>query len=511
MKLKIGARLWVVFGILMFLSCLTIGVGILQLNEASASSQSVIEKPLAKERLISEWYRYIYMAKTRTTAIAKSQDVTLAAFFAEEQKNSASTTSKIVAQVEQYLESDDEKKLYAEIKAYRAKYTELRDKVIQTRSEGKHAEADALLEKEFVPAAEIYMATLQKLLTRQQEALNHSVEPIKEANDRAKYYLLVLGAILMGSTCVLGALVIRSIVKPLHEAVNVANTVASGDLRSTITVSSRHDETGELMESLQKMQSNLVSAIEKMRNVADQVASASVQIASGTHDLSQRTEHAASNIQQTMNSIDEFAQAIQNSTESTQNGATLSNDSVQQAQHGGKVVQSVVVNMQKIHQHSQKISDIIGVIDGIAFQTNILALNAAVEAARAGEQGRGFAVVAGEVRALAKRSADAAKEIKDLITSSVSDIKVGTSNAEEAGRAMSDIIHSIERVTSLMQVISENAGEQSRNVNVVHTSMVSLDTSIQRNAAMVEESAASAQNLQEQARELQELVQTFKC
>jgi methyl-accepting chemotaxis protein len=300
-----------------------------------------------------------------------------------------------------------------------------------------------------------------------------------------------------------------SICRPLEEAQRVATAISRGDLTQHIPAKGR-DELTALMLALAEMQAALSRIVGEVRNTTDGIHTASREIASGNQDLSVRTEQAASNLQQTVASIDQITSTLRQSADAARQATEMAVTNAEVAQRGGRVVAQVVSTMQDIHDSSQKISDIIGVIDGIAFQTNILALNAAVEAARAGEQGRGFAVVAGEVRNLAKRSADAAKEIKSLIANSVERVATGSRLVTEAGTTIQDIVVNAHKVSSFIVEITTAAHEQSDGIGQVNSAVGHLDQMTQQNAALVEQSAAAAESLRDQAGRLTEVVQVFQ-
>jgi len=322
-------------------------------------------------------------------------------------------------------------------------------------------------------------------------------------------------AILFGSLLAIGLAVglgygvSVAITRPLRKAVEVADHIAKGDLTNQIDASSR-DETGDMLRALSGMQASLQHAVTQVRGNADGVAAGSAQIAQGNQDLSSRTEEQASALQQTAATMEQLGATVRSNAESAQQANRLAQGATTVATQGGEVVGKVVATMRSINDSSRKIGDIIGVIDGIAFQTNILALNAAVEAARAGEQGRGFAVVASEVRSLAQRSADAAKEIKTLIGRSVEQVEQGTTLVDEAGKTMEEIVNSIQRVSSIVAEITAASTEQSSGVQQVSEAVSQMDQTTQQNAALVEESAAAAESLRVQARKLVDAVGVFK-
>ena len=315
------------------------------------------------------------------------------------------------------------------------------------------------------------------------------------------------GALLLAALA--AYLLVRGIVRPIDRAVKLAEAVAAGDLTTRIECDGSN-ETGRLLKALAHMNANLAGIVAKVRVGVDTIAVASEQLASGNTDLSQRTEEQASSLEETAASMEELASTVKQNALNARNADSLASGAAQVAAKGGAVVADVVQTMDCINQSSKKIADIIGVIDGIAFQTNILALNAAVEAARAGEQGRGFAVVASEVRTLAQRSASAAKEIKDLISDSVRQVHAGAELVGNAGRTMDEIVTSVQRVTGIMSEITAAAQEQSAGIEQVNTAVMQMDQVTQQNAALVEEAAAAAESMREQASALGRAVAVFK-
>jgi len=342
--------------------------------------------------------------------------------------------------------------------------------------------------------------------------LKGTADAARLARDRvvvAENALLVAVAVIVLVGLALMVFVPRSVVQPVREAVSLAQAIAAGDLTQKVTTQGR-DELADLLRALEHMQGQLSQVVARVREGSNSVASASGEIASGNHDLSERTERQASALQQTAASMEQLGSTVRQTADKARQANQLALSASTVAVKGGEVVGQVVGTMKGINDSSRKIVDIISVIDGIAFQTNILALNAAVEAARAGEQGRGFAVVASEVRNLAQRSAGAAKEIKSLITASVERVEQGSALVDRAGTTMEEVVDSIRRVTDIMGEISSASAEQSQGVSQVGEAVSQMDQVTQQNAALVEESAAAADSLKQQAQQLVSAVAVFK-
>ena len=429
------------------------------------------------------------------------------------QKQADAATTASIGEVQKRIEAMDlpqtDRAQMAQIAEARKTMAAARAKARQLKAAGQLDEAVAFINGTYNPASDAYLQTLRDFVQMQQQAA--SQQETITANARMATVQMVaaaLGAVLL-ALVVGAAALIRSIQQPLAQANALAAQIASGDLSAHAQVS-RGDEFGELLRALYAMSHSLGRMVQQVRQSTDSIATASSQIASGNHDLSARTEQTASNLQQTAAAMEEFSSTISQSAHSAQQASTLAAGASGVARRGGEVVGQVVSTMEEINHSSQKIADIIGVIDSIAFPTNILALNAAGEAARAGEQGRGFAVVASEVRSLAGRSAQAAKEIKDLITASVERVGAGQRLVQDAGTTMHDIVQSVQRVTDMIGEITSASTEQSTGIAQVTQAVGNLDQMTQQNAALVEESAAAAQSLHEQADQLAQVVAAFK-
>ncbi|MDN8614135.1 methyl-accepting chemotaxis protein [Variovorax ginsengisoli] len=506
---KIGTRLGLGFGLVLALMALMTALGIWRLQAVTAAAEAITAQPLAKERLISDWYRLVAVGVRRTTAIAKSADPSLGPFFAEESANSTKEAQELQKQIEPLLVSDEEKSLWAGFQQVRTSYLEGRDAVVKAKAQGTMEEANRALDRQFMPAAKVYLDNVQHLLEMQRRAIDGTVVRIGDSYRASRNLLLALGAAVLGLGGLCAWRLAVGITRPLGRAVQVAQTVAGGDLTSRIEAGTR-DETGQLLQALKEMNDSLVKIVGEVHEGTDTIATASGQIATGNQDLSSRTEEQASSLEETAASMEELTSTVKQNADNARQANQLAVSASEVAVKGGSVVSQVVDTMGSINASSRKIVDIIGVIDGIAFQTNILALNAAVEAARAGEQGRGFAVVASEVRSLAQRSAAAAKEIKTLIGDSVEKVEEGSKQVAEAGRTMEEIVDSVKRVTDIMGEITAASQEQTSGIEQINQAITQMDQVTQQNAALVEEASAAAGSLQDQASQLSRAVGVFK-
>ena len=407
------------------------------------------------------------------------------------------------------IAAPDGRTLLKSVADRRAVYDPLQAEAIELAVGGQVFEAKALLLEKVVPAQQVYFDALDGLLRYQDTLLKESTDATQVASASVVVFIgaTVAAALVVGGFMALW--IIRSITRPINQAVEISTAVAQGDLTTEFDASGSN-ETARLMIAFKEMQDHLIKVVTDVRDGSQGVATASAAIARADADLSSRTESQASSLEQTAASMEQLSSTVQQNADSARQANQLAVEASATAVQGGDAVAQVVETMKEINTSSRKIADIIQVIDGIAFQTNILALNAAVEAARAGEQGRGFAVVASEVRSLAGRSAAAAREIKTLINASVERVTVGTAQVDRAGATMTEVVGSIRRVTDLMGEISVASSEQSLGVSQVGEAVKLMDQVTQQNAALVEEMATAAMSLKSQAEDLVEVVSEFK-
>ncbi len=412
-------------------------------------------------------------------------------------------------QLQRTIADTEGKDALARLVGARTDYRAPRDKMLALLQAGRVDEAKAVMLRELVPRQVAYLNRIDELIAHHEGLMKVSAAEVGHLAQTLKTSVTLLLAAALFSAALLALWIIRSTTRPLHEAVRVARAVAAGDLAVQFEARGSN-ETGQLLRALHDMKLRLAAIVGEVRQSAEGVATASVQIAQGNGDLSSRTEAQASALQETAASMEELGSTVRHNADNARQANQLAITASAVAADGGQVVGRVVETMKEINQSSGQIAEIIGVIDGIAFQTNILALNAAVEAARAGAQGRGFAVVATEVRSLAGRSAEAARQVKALISASVERVEQGSVLVDQAGATMLEVVTSIRRVTEIMGEISSASVEQSAGVAQIGDAVTQLDQTTQQNAALVEESAAAAESLRAQAQALVAAVAVFK-
>ena len=504
-NLKIGHRLGLAFGVILLILVLSTCLGVWRLNQLATHMHVMATTDNQKQQLASEWLSTVALNGMRTRA-ALTGTVENVPGFQRDMDATSQRTAALRDQLMKLVESADGKAMLVAIDKARDAYRTPRGELMKRKIAGE--DVSAAIEG-LTPLNTAYVGTIQVFQERQKKLYDQSLAEAEA--DAAQGQQLLIGAGLLA--LLLGAFfafaLSRSITVPLRQAAVSARRISEGDLTENIEVVGR-DEAAEVLTALHAMQANLGRVVSGVRSNAEGVATASAQIAQGNNDLSGRTEQQASALQQTAASMEELSSTVRQNSDNAQQANQLAQGATNVAVEGGEVVARVVDTMKGINESSRKISDIISVIDGIAFQTNILALNAAVEAARAGEQGRGFAVVASEVRSLAQRSADAAKQIKGLIGTSVERVEQGTALVDQAGSTMQEVVSAIRRVTDLMGEISAASMEQSSGVAQVGQAVTQMDQATQQNAALVEESAAAAASLRSQAEQLVQSVAVFK-
>ncbi|WP_235971792.1 methyl-accepting chemotaxis protein [Azohydromonas caseinilytica] len=403
----------------------------------------------------------------------------------------------------------EQQRLLAQVRESFDKYSSSRTRWLQLMQQDKLDEAAQERAAVTTPMGAATVKAFAALIEAQRKDSTDDAQAGRETLSRWEAAVLGFMLLAAGVTAVVAVWVVRSVTRPIGDAVKLVQAVAAGDLTTRVEVS-RMDEIGQLLQAIRSMNESLSRVVSRVRKASDSIATGSSQIAASSSDLSQRTEEQAASLQQTAASMGQLNATVKNNADTAHAATEIARVVHAAAAQGSDVVNQVVVTMEDINASSSKIADIIGVIDSIAFQTNILALNAAVEAARAGEQGRGFAVVAGEVRALAGRSAEAAKEIKALIGASVEKVQSGTRLVGDAGQSMENIVAQVQRVSDLMGEISAAVANQAADIGQVNDAMAKFDQVTQQNAALVEESAAATTNLKHQADTLVEAVAVFK-
>ncbi|CAN7254260.1 methyl-accepting chemotaxis protein [Massilia sp. LjRoot122] len=508
-NLKIGVRLGIGFAIVLSLLFIVTLTAIARMQSAGDLTSRLVHTSIKNQRNVAEWGKLIELNNARIETVFLVADAAVAADMAERMKAVSARSNELQDAIERSLRNEAVKEQFKVVKQERVGYLAARDALFKAKLAGEHELATTVYREQMLPHTASFQGAVDKLAAMQITAADGVANSILDsyANTRVLLVALGLAALALGIAC--AWLISRSITVPIREAVAVAEKVASGDLASRITAGSR-DETGQLMRALGAMNDSLAGIVGRVREGTGTIAVASSEIAAGNQDLSARTEQQASALEETAASMEELTSTVKQNADNARQANRLAGEAAMIAGQGGEMVAEVVETMGAINASSRRIADIIGVIDGIAFQTNILALNAAVEAARAGEQGRGFAVVASEVRSLAHRSASAAKEIKLLIDDSVAKVAEGSEQVDRTGVTMNEIVRSIGQVTTIMNEIANASEEQRAGIEQVNGAIVEMDRVTQQNAALVEEAAAAAVAMQEQAAGLSQVVGTFR-
>ena len=504
----LGRRLLATFVTVLLLTLAGSAIGVWSLRSVDAATRQAIENNVATERLVADAYRLQAINTERYKAMALSSEPEVGEILSADIERTQTHYRELMDQLATRLQTPAEQALLTGTHDKAQDFQAAVKELVTARDFGLTERIRKVFTERFEPSAAALLGSLQQLAQSQRDAIDAAGAQIAQSSQRAQVALTLFcaTALLLGS--VLTWWLVRSISRPIGTANATAQRVSSLDLRENIEGHNR-DEAGQLLLSLNTMQEALRTLVMQVRQSAQSVRLAAHEIAQGNADLSERTEGTASSLQQTAAALEQVTQRLHQSTETAARAEHMASQASAVATEGGNAMAQVVRTMQNIQQSSRKVEEVTGVIDSIAFQTNILALNAAVEAARAGEQGRGFAVVAAEVRQLAMRAGEAAREIKGLIATSAQNVETGTALVNGAGHTMGQIVDSIRNVASMISDISTTTLSQTRDINDINTAVARLDQMTQQNSALVEESAAASEGLRHQANELTHLISQF--
>ena len=507
--LKIATRLTLGFSLVLALSTAILLMGLFRMSQLHKSTDFIVNNKVAALNAAVEMRS---QGRALALILRKMTAPTDTAEGEREAKKLAQTLddySKSELILKNSLSGNESEAAFMKVANQKQALLQVIGKIKAFSAEANYFDAANLLQTEFNVPHETWSVALGELAHFQNEAMKTTFEESKVNYQSSVRVMILIGILTIGFGAFSGWVISRSIAAPLKLAAQYADSIATGELTSDIDAQG-HDEISDLLASLKQMQENLINTVLKIKEGTDTISVASREIASGNADLSSRTESQASSLEETASSMEELTSTVKQNADNARQANQLVVSASGVAVKGGAVVGQVVSTMGSIKESSRKIVDIISVIDGIAFQTNILALNAAVEAARAGEQGRGFAVVASEVRSLAQRSASAAKEIKDLIGDSVAKVDQGSKLVDEAGKTMDEIVTSVQHVADIMSEITAASQEQSAGIEQVNLAITQMDEMTQQNAALVEQAAAAAESMEEQSAELAKSVDVFK-
>ncbi|CAJ0736154.1 methyl-accepting chemotaxis protein [Ralstonia mannitolilytica] len=507
--MKIGVRLGAAFALVVLLLIGTAMVGIQHLDDNNTKMSRIVSERYSLIALSNQIKNNGYKANGILSNLLLATSPEQKAKYMNDYAAIRQANGQAYGRLEKLLKTDQGKALFKEQFDARSAYGASVRKFFELVDANKPEDARVLYQGEMSRLQDQYYVLVDKMVDHQAAEMERDVGEAAEQGASAKIQMIVLGVVAALLAIATGGFITRTITRPINRAVQLAEAVAQGNLTHHLEVDTR-DEIGRLLGALKHMTENLHGIVGRVRDGTDTITRASREVASGNLDLSSRTEQQASSLEETAAAMEQLTSTVKQNADNAHEASRLASNASQVATKGGDAVGDAIETMSTINASSRKIVDIIGVIDSIAFQTNILALNAAVEAARAGEQGRGFAVVAGEVRSLAQRSAAAAKEIKALIEDSVSHVGAGTAKVEEAGQIIRDVVTGIQNVTNIVSEISASSREQSQGIEQINEAITQMDKVTQENAALVEQSAAAAQALQDQADQLAHMVSAFR-